>query len=72
MGLNKEIDMNYTVKKIEDKYCVIETATDHVIQSHKNKKNALDLRDKYNNGIGFDGWTPAFIVNKFLVPQENT
>lgn len=55
---------NYNVQKISKKFVVKEIKTDSVIQTFNTIKEANSLAKKMNNGGGFDGWSPTFILKK--------
>lgn len=54
--------MNYFVKRDSTGYLVIEKATEHVVASFSKHDEAKNLSKRLNAGTGFDGWTPAFIL----------
>ena len=54
--------MNYYVKRGILNCLVIEKPTEQVIAQSVGYSEAKDLAKKLNSGSGFDGWTPAFIL----------
>ena len=44
---------------------VLETTTNHIICSKLPQKEAKSVCRNLNFGGGFDGWTPAFFLEKF-------
>jgi hypothetical protein len=53
---------NYFIKSEDGKFHVIERDTDQNIKSYNNYCKAKKQCDLLNSGVGFDGWTPAFII----------
>lgn len=51
--------------KFTGEFEVVELSTDHIICSHKTHKEAYSLYVSLNKGFGFEGWTPAFFLNRF-------
>ena len=58
------MDANYTVKRVAKKFVVKEIRTDQIIQTFHTNKEAVALAKKMNNGGGFDGWSPTFMLKK--------
>lgn len=59
---------NYFIKKTRKQFCVMEQATKHTIKCFKSQTDANIFLKKYNiDGIGFDGWTPQFMLKKSTV-----
>ena len=54
--------MNYHVKKNSSDYNVVEKATNHIIGTYTRHESARSAAKQLNSGLGFDGWTPAFIL----------
>lgn len=54
--------MNYFVKRDVLNCLVIEKSTEQVIAQSIGYSEARDFAKKLNSGSGFDGWTPAFIL----------
>lgn len=54
----------HTPVKLNDDYCwnVYEMATNQLIETFYFEEDAEDLVTFYNNGGGFDGFTPPFIL----------
>lgn len=59
--------MNYKLVASADKsnYDVFETATEQVIGSFADQKDARYFMRQLNLGGGFDGWTPSFFLKDF-------
>lgn len=49
---------------------VIESATGHVMHSAVYAGGAKSYSARCNSGIGFAGWTPAFMFESFRVSME--
>ena len=47
-------------------YSVIEIATEHVMYTGRVESYARELCRSLNLGNGFNGFTPAFVVERFL------
>jgi hypothetical protein len=45
-------------------YAIKEIATGHVIRSYYTEVKAAMWLRRYNNGYGFQGWTPHFMLVK--------
>jgi hypothetical protein len=54
--------LNYSVNYIESEYHVVELDTQQSIKVFPNICTANKLCNALNRGIGFDGWTPSFIL----------
>lgn len=55
----------YKVVWQDNVYNVLEEETNQVIKQFLRKVDALKVSMFLNNGGGFDGWTPSFILKKF-------
>ena len=64
--------MDYKVIKNNGQYDIVETKTDHVINTFKTETEARVVSRMYNLGGGFAGWTPKFILNKVDVGRHIT
>lgn len=53
---------NYFVKQDNGKFNIIERDTEQTIKILSNYCKAKKFCDWLNNGGGFDGWTPSFII----------
>ena len=59
---------NYSVKRLGtdpgngEHFGIFEHQTEQVIMQCKDQFHAQVVKTKLNNGAGFDGWTPAFMV----------
>ena len=58
---------NYIIVTVNDMHNVKETQTNNIIKKTKNYKNAKTLCNKLNKGFGFDGYTPDFLLNRFVI-----
>lgn len=57
--------MNYRYAITEDnRFDIVETKTGHVIRQNLCRIEAKDMTRALNFGMGFDGWTPAFFMEK--------
>lgn len=61
---------NYIIKKSGDYWDVIETQTEQVVKTCINPCSAQVIKTKLNNGYGFDGWTPAFMLSKKVLSNS--
>ena len=57
------VSEGHTVKKTRHGYIVVETATGHKLNFFKNKKLAEFHSRELKQGIGFDGYTPRFMLD---------
>lgn len=53
---------NYITVRDFNKTEIIETQTDQVIARLESHSTAKHMANCLNRGSGFDGWTPAFIL----------
>lgn len=51
-------------------WCVIEEPTDQIIMVFEFEEDASDYCSFLNDGGGFDGFTPTFILNEVVAPIE--
>jgi hypothetical protein len=58
--------LNYEIKKNGEVWDLHETRTDQVIGSYETPKLAQVSKTHFNRGNGFDGWTPAFMFQKYF------
>jgi hypothetical protein len=56
--------MKYEMVKVNHTYAIKEIATGHVIRSYYTEVKAAMWLRRYNNGYGFQGWTPHFMLVK--------
>lgn len=56
--------MNYKIIKVDDQYSVLETTTDQIVFSHKDREESKKAMRHMNLGGGFDGFTPSFMIKK--------
>lgn len=62
---------NYVVlHKKGNKFSIKENQTDQILETFDDRSSAQLLCKKYNNGMGFGGWTPSFIANIFSEKEE--
>ena len=54
--------MKYVLELEDDIYLVVEKATKVAVDGFYGKLDALKRLDFFNDGGGFDGWTPSFMV----------
>ena len=64
--------MDYKVIKNNGQYDIVETKTEHVINTFKTETEARVVSRMYNLGGGFAGWTQKFILNKVDVGRYIT
>jgi hypothetical protein len=57
--------MNYRINSKKNIFEVYETATEQVIKSFSDAKEAKKFMKSLNLGSGFDGWTPSFVLKDF-------
>lgn len=62
---------NYIIERPSDRCWLIkEVATDQYVFSATKGDKAKSICRKLNDeGIGFDGWTPAFMLNKQVISR---
>ena len=54
---------NYIIERPSDECWLIkEVATDQYVFTVKNGSTAKSICSKLNGGLGFDGWTPSFML----------
>ena len=54
---------NYAYEKLEENmFVVLERPTTHKVAFYDTKEDAKETVRQYNGGIGFNGWTPGFIL----------
>ena len=56
---------NYFIKKQENKYHIMENATDQSVMTFDSYDAAKKQVKHLNSGGGFDGWTPAYLLQRF-------
>jgi hypothetical protein len=54
--------MNYKIESKHGLYKVIEKDTGHIIGIYPTSIKAQIIKTALNNGAGFDGWTPDFLL----------
>jgi hypothetical protein len=54
--------VNYYLERVGSRFAIIERETKQVVFNHVDRKTTLTLMRKLNEGSGFDGWTPEFIL----------
>ncbi len=55
----------YKIEKLDHKkFALVETASENVIKVFDDWDKARDLSRSLSKGKGFDGWTPAFMLQK--------
>ena len=68
------MNKKYMIYPIEDSgeffYCVYETGTCQVLDFFYFEEDAEQLKKKLESGIGFDGHTPMFMLNKTGANRE--
>jgi hypothetical protein len=66
--------MNYKIIKNGEvwgeAWDLLETRTEQVIGTYPTAQDAQVAKSKFNRGYGFDGWTPAFMLEKYLVEPK--
>lgn len=63
--------MNYSVKEIDNVYCVYEKPTEQIIREYYDKQEAKRFIRHLNFGGGFDGNTPTFFLKNFEKSKQN-
>ena len=61
---------NYVIEHTSDGYMIKETKTDQYLFSYDHKMPAYALCNKLNKGSGFEGETPAFFTQKYILDQS--
>ena len=51
-------------------WCVMETSSDQLIRAFEFEDEAEEYCDFLNGGGAFDGWTPPFILQEVVFPQD--
>lgn len=51
-------------------WCVMENATEQLIQAFEFEDEARKYTKFLNRGGAFDGWTPSFILQEVVVPHD--
>ena len=64
--------MNYKIKNDNGVFKIFETATDQIIVTFLDQKEAKQTVRHLNFGGGFDGWTPAFMLKKVVQSAEKS
>jgi hypothetical protein len=59
--------MSYSVKQTNGNYDIVEKQSETIIELGCDETKARDLCRKLNLGAGFNGWTPAFMSQKYSV-----
>jgi hypothetical protein len=54
----------YKLQKQNNTFDVVELASGNLIKSFKTHDEANNLYRRLKNGIGFEGWTPAFVLTE--------
>ncbi len=62
--------MNYKIMKSGEVWNLLETRTEQVIGTYKTSQDAQVAKTNFNRGYGFDGWTPAFMLEKYFVEPK--
>lgn len=62
---------NYFMTEKNGIFSINENATDQVIKTFTDMKDAKSFLRHLNLGGGFDGWTPTFLLKKFDVVYES-
>jgi hypothetical protein len=66
---------NYYVMPLQSEeydfiWCVMERTTEQLIEAYLFKDDAIEYSKFLNNGGGFDGWTPSFILQEVVVSKN--
>ncbi len=66
---------NYYVLPLDTKeydfiWCVMETKTEQLIEAFEFEDDAVEHSNLLNSGVGFDGWTPHFMLQEVVVPKN--
>jgi hypothetical protein len=62
--------MNYKIMKSGEVWNLLETRTEQVIGTYNTAQDAQVAETNFNRGYGFDGWTPAFMLEKYFVEPK--
>jgi len=63
---------NYSIRKLaidpdnNEHFGIFEHNTDQIIMTVADQFKAQIIKTNLNNGYGFDGWTPAFMLQKYF------
>lgn len=63
--------MNYKIQKTKNRFQIVESTTGHCIRTCSDIHKAQIDKTHFNTGGGFDGWTPAFILQTANISTEN-
>jgi len=65
--------MKYTLHELDNNgqeiFCVFEEETQQVIVAFETKDEAVRVNAFLNNGGGFDGFTPSFMLNEYVLEE---
>ena len=61
--------MNYQVINEDNVWKVIELSSEQVIKVFRYQAEANHLKESLNNGAGFQGDTPSFILQEMEIPK---
>jgi hypothetical protein len=64
--------INYKITKNGDVWNLLETQTEQVIATYLTARDAQVAKTNFNRGCGFDGWTPAFMLEKYFVKSKKS
>lgn len=64
--------MKYKLKQDGSLWNVIETPTQHLVGTFKDKEKAKKYMRNLNFGGVFDGWTPAFFLKDLNIFREKS
>lgn len=62
--------VDYKIVKQGNVFNVVEQATDHIVFTSVDEKDAKLFARKWNLGEGFSGWTPAFFLEKSIFSSD--
>jgi hypothetical protein len=61
--------MHYKIVETDGKFVVLEKPTNIELKQFQDKEQARVFLRHLNFGGGFDGWTPAFMQQKYFFDQ---
>lgn len=67
---NEYVSEGHTVKRTRHGYIIVENSTGHKLNFFKNKKLAEFHSRELEKGIGFNGYTPGFMLDPVVVDRH--
>jgi hypothetical protein len=59
----------YVKSAIINRHDILESKTGYIVKENLSHDEAKELARKLNFGMGFDGWTPEFILKQIPLPS---